>query len=133
MAIDYDKLMAWPFEDVRHRYTQRDTMLYALGIGLGADPVDETELRFVYEKSLLALPTLPVVLGGPGMWIRNPATGVDAVRLVHGEQSVVLHAVPAPEGEVIGRTRITGIVDKGRSVRMPTWTACGFPTPSASI
>ena len=42
MAIDYDKLMAWPFEDVRHRYTQRDTMLYALGIGLGADPVDET-------------------------------------------------------------------------------------------
>lgn len=113
MAIDYDKLMAWPFEDVRHRYTQRDTMLYALGIGLGADPVDETELRFVYEKSLLALPTLPVVLGGPGMWIRDPATGVDAVRLVHGEQSVVLHAVPAPEGEVIGRTRITGIVDKG--------------------
>jgi acyl dehydratase len=113
MAIDYEKLMAWPFEDVRHRYTQRDTMLYALGIGLGADPVDETELRFVYEKNLLALPTLPVVLGGPGMWIRNPATGVDAVRLVHGEQSVVLHAVPAPEGEVIGRTRITGIIDKG--------------------
>jgi acyl dehydratase len=113
MAINYDKLMAWPFEDVRHRYTQRDTMLYALGIGLAADPVDETELRFVYEKNLLALPTLPVVLGGPGMWIRNPATGVDAVRLVHGEQSVVLHAVPEPEGEVIGRTRITGIVDKG--------------------
>ena len=44
MAIDYDKLMAWPFEDVRHRYTQRDTMLYALGIGLGADPMNETEL-----------------------------------------------------------------------------------------
>ena len=60
MAINYDKLMAWPFEDVRHRYTQRDTMLYALGVGLGCDPCDETELRFVYEKNLLALPTLPV-------------------------------------------------------------------------
>jgi len=65
MAINYDKLMAWPFEDVRHRYTQRDTMLYALGVGLGTDPCDETELRFVYEKNLLALPTLPVVLGYP--------------------------------------------------------------------
>ncbi len=58
MAINYDKLMAWPFEDVRHHYTQRDTMLYALGVGLGTDPTNETELRFVYEKDLLALPTL---------------------------------------------------------------------------
>ncbi|MCW5657019.1 MAG: MaoC family dehydratase N-terminal domain-containing protein [Burkholderiaceae bacterium] len=113
MAIDYDKLMAWPFEDVRHRYTRRDTMLYALGLGMGADPMDEAELRYVYEKNLVALPTLPVVLGYPGMWLKDPATGVDAVRLVHGEQSLVIHRHPAPEGEVIGRTRVTGIVDKG--------------------
>lgn len=113
MAINYDKLMAWPFEDVRHRYTKRDTMLYALGLGLGADPMDEAELRFVYENDLVALATLPVVLGYPGMWIRDPATGVDAVRLVHGEQSLVIHRHPAPEGEVIGRTKVTGIVDKG--------------------
>lgn len=116
MAINYDKLMAWPFEDVRHRYTRRDTMLYALGIGLGADPSDpghESELRFVYEKHLLALPTYPVVLGYPGMWIGDPATGVDALRLVHGEQSLVIHQLPAPEGEVVGRTRVTGVIDKG--------------------
>jgi acyl dehydratase len=113
MAIDYDKLMAWPFEDVRHRYTQRDTMLYALGLGLGADPTDEGELRYVYEKDLVALPTLPVVLGYPGMWLKDPATGVDAVRLVHGEQSLTIQRHPSPEGEVIGRTKVTGIVDKG--------------------
>lgn len=113
MAIDYEKLMAWPFEDVRHRYTQRDTMLYALGVGLGTDPCDETELRFVYEKNLLALPTLPVVLGYPGMWLKNPETGVDWVRLVHGEQGLKLHRPIPAEGEVIGRTRVTGIIDKG--------------------
>ena len=96
MAIDYDKLMAWPFEDVRHRYTRRDTMLYALGLGLGADPTDEGELRYVYEKDLVALPTLPVVLGYPGMWLKDPATGVDAVRLVHGEHSLTVHRHPAP-------------------------------------
>ena len=32
MAIDYDKLMAWPFEDVRHRYTQRDTIWRLLSL-----------------------------------------------------------------------------------------------------
>ena len=113
MAIHYDRLMAWPFEDVRHRYTQRDTLLYALGIGLGADPTNEAELRFVYEKDLLALPTLPVVLGYPGMWMKDPATGIDAVRLVHGEQGLRIHRLPAPEGEVIGRTKVTGLIDKG--------------------
>lgn len=113
MAINYEKLMAWPFEDVRHRYTQRDTMLYALGVGLGTDPTNETELRFVYEKNLLALPTLPVVLGYPGMWLKDPATGVDWVRLVHGEQGLRLHRPVPPEGEVIGRTRVSQIIDKG--------------------
>lgn len=113
MAINYDKLMAWPFEDVRHRYTTRDTMLYALGVGLGADPTDEAELRFVYEKSLQPLPTYPVVLGYPGLWIKDPATGVDWMRLVHGEQGLRIHRLPDPAGEVIGRTRVTGVVDKG--------------------
>ena len=113
MAINYDQLMAWPFEDVRHRYTQRDTMLYALGIGLGTDPTNETELRFVYEKDLQALPTLPVVLGYPGMWLKDPATGVDWVRLVHGEQGLRLHQLLPPEGEVIGRTRVSQVIDKG--------------------
>lgn len=113
MTINYDKLMSWPFHDVRQRYTRRDTMLYALGVGLGSDPTNESELRFVYEKNLLALPTMPVVLGHPGMWLSDPDTGVDPVRLVHGEQSLLIHRPPAPEGEVIGRTRVTGIIDKG--------------------
>lgn len=113
MTINYDKLMAWPFEDVRHRYTARDTMLYALGLGLGTTPTDEDELRFVYEKNLQALPTYPVVLGYPGMWIQHPDTGVDWMRLVHGEQGLRIHRLPDPEGEVIGRTRVTGVIDKG--------------------
>ena len=113
MTINYDKLMAWPFEDVRHRYTARDTMLYALGLGLGTTPMDEDELRFVYEKNLQALPTYPVVLGYPGMWIQHPDTGVDWMRLVHGEQGLRIHRLPDPEGEVIGCTRVTGVIDKG--------------------
>jgi hypothetical protein len=64
--IDYRALKEWPFEDIEHKYDERDTSLYALGLGLGADPLDETELSFVYERSLRALPTMAVVLGYPG-------------------------------------------------------------------
>ena len=38
-------------------------MLYALGVGLGHDPMNEDELAFVYEKNLKVLPTMATVLG----------------------------------------------------------------------
>ncbi len=48
MAIDHDKILNWPFPPVEQTYTERDTILYALGLGLGADPMDEEQLRFVF-------------------------------------------------------------------------------------
>ena len=113
MAVDYQHLLHYPIPEVRQKYTRKDTMLYALGIGLGADPMDEQQLRYVYEDGLQVLPTYPVVLGHPGFWWKKPDTGVDWVRIVHGEQGLIIHKLPPPEGELIGRTRVTGIVDKG--------------------
>ena len=40
MAINYDKLINWNIPEVEQRLTRRDTILYALGVGLGADPCD---------------------------------------------------------------------------------------------
>lgn len=113
MPIDYAKLMNWPFPDVEHRYTERDTMLYALGVGCGHDPADRDDLRFVYEDGLTALPTLAVVLGYPGFWLKDPASGVDWRKVLHGEQGLVLHRPLPASGTVIGRSRVTEIVDKG--------------------
>lgn len=113
MTIDYDKLMHWRIPEVRQRYTIRDTILYALGVGLGSDPTDERQLRFVYEKNLLVLPTYPLVLTHPGFWLRDPGTGVDWMKIVAGEQKLRIHRLPPPEGEVVGRMQVSGIVDKG--------------------
>jgi acyl dehydratase len=113
MPIDYATLKSWPFGDVEHRYTARDSMLYALGLGCGSDPIDADELRFVFEEDLLALPTMAVVLGGPGFWMRNEKTGVDWRKILHGEQGLTLHRPLPAAGTVIGRTRIKEIVDKG--------------------
>ncbi|SFQ53117.1 Acyl dehydratase [Variovorax sp. OK605] len=112
--IDYRKARDWQSGDVRHAYTPRDTMLYALGLGLGADPLDEKQLRFVYEKELAALPTMAAVLASPGFWMRErKEIGIDFMKLVHGEQAVRLHAPLPPSGTVVGRTRVTRLVDKG--------------------
>jgi acyl dehydratase len=114
MAIDVARLKSWPHVPIEQHYGARDTILYALGLGLGQDPTDRAQLRFVYEDGLLALPTLAVVLGYPGFWAKDPATGIDWVRLLHGEQSLELFAPLPAQGTVIGRTRVTALVDKGQ-------------------
>lgn len=115
MSIDYDRLLAREFPVVEHRYTRKETLLYALGVGLGADPMDTGQLRFVYEKDLRALPTMAAVLASPGFWAREPDTGIDWVRVLHGEQEMDFHKPLPAEGTVRAQTRITGIVDKGAS------------------
>jgi acyl dehydratase len=113
MPIDYDKLLALKIPEVEQTYGPKDAMLYALGVGLGHDPLDEAELPFVYEKNLKVLPTFAVVLGWPGFWPRDLDTGIDWVKLVAGEQGLVLHRPLAASGTIVGRTRVTEIIDKG--------------------
>jgi acyl dehydratase len=111
MPLDPAYLLGLPPRVNRHAYSERDTMLYALGVGAGADP---GELRYVYEEGLIALPTMAVVLAYPGFWQKEPQYGIDWMRVLHGEQSVTLHAPLPVAGEVIGEMTIESIVDKGR-------------------
>ncbi|HLJ64655.1 MAG TPA: MaoC/PaaZ C-terminal domain-containing protein [Stellaceae bacterium] len=119
MAIDYARLKARPFPDRVHRYSEQDTILYALAVGLGADPMDRRQLDFVYgdgpgKGGLKALPTMAVVLGAPGFWLINPDTGVDWKQVLHGEQGLVIHHPLPSSGTVFGRTVIEEIIDKGK-------------------
>jgi acyl dehydratase len=113
MPIDYDRLLALDIPEIDHAYAEKDAILYALGVGLGYDPMNEDELKFVYEKNLKALPTLALVLGYTPYWLRNPKSGVTWNKVVHGEQAFELHKPVMPKGHVIGRTRVTEVIDKG--------------------
>lgn len=113
MAIDPDRLIALRLPEVRQHYGWRDSILYALGTGYGMDPTDTAQLRFLDETRLLAVPTMANVLGYPGFWMRDLDTGIDWAKVVHGEQAMRLHRPLASEGDVIGRSRIVDIVDKG--------------------
>ena len=112
--LDYAKVRNWQSAEIRHTYTRKDVMLYALGVGMAQDPLDREELRYVTEDNLRVLPSMAAVLAGPGFWIRdNPEVGIDYVRLVHGEQSVTLHQPLPAGGTLLGTTRVTRVVDKG--------------------
>lgn len=113
MPLDIDALNNWKFQDLEHCYTRRDTMLYALGLGFGQDPCDERELAYVYEDGLIATPSMAVILGYPGFWLKDPRTGVDWKKVLHGEQWLEVFRPLPVEGRVIGQTRIDRISDKG--------------------
>ena len=114
MVLDPQKILNWPFQPVEQTYTERDTILYALGCGLGADPLDEDQLPFVFEEpELRALPSMAAVLSPPGFWARHPDAGIDWVRILHGEQAMEIHKPLPAAAKVVATAKVTDIVDKG--------------------
>jgi acyl dehydratase len=101
------------FEAVAHSYTRRESMLYALGLGYGSDPTDPTQLAYVYETNLRTVPSMCCVLAHPGFWAKNPALGIDWLKMLHGEQSFEIHSPIPPEGTVVGTYEIVAVEDKG--------------------
>lgn len=124
MPLDYKKLLNWPIPPIEQTYTRRDTMLYALGVGLGADPLDTDQLKFVFEENLAALPTMAITLGYPGPWFAHPDTGITRTHTVHGEQSFVTHKPLPVEGTIIGTNRVTAVIDKGEGRGAIMLTEC---------
>lgn len=113
MPINYEKIMKVDIPAVEQTLSPRDTMLYALGVGLGADPMDEQQLQYVYDKNLKALPTMAIILGYPGPWHATLNTGITRSHVVHGEQGFVIHKPLPVEGVVTGKTLLKAVLDKG--------------------
>ena len=113
MAINYEALMNYRPAPVNVTYTRRDTMFYALSIGIGMDLADPGQLQYVYEKNLTALPTMAIILGYPGPWHATLNTGITRSHVVHGEQGFVIHKPLPVEGVITGKTRLKAVLDKG--------------------
>lgn len=114
MTIDYHALKNWPVPSTEQVLTWQDSARYALGCGVGiADPLDLSELQYVYEADMKALPTMAAVIGTPGFWLKDPAIGADWTRILHGEQMLVLHRPLPVSGRFTGVISVEEIFDKG--------------------
>ncbi len=111
MPMNYGHLMSLKSEGEEYAYSDRETMLYALGVGMGRDPLDEAELAYVFERQALkTVPTMATVLTRSGL-LRN--CGFDYTKVVHGEQRMTLHRPLPPAGKLIADARVTEAYDKG--------------------
>ncbi len=103
-------------------WTERDVILYHLGLGAGTASLDPAELGWVYEKDLRVLPTFAMVAGqGVSAGTVKPAgmnlpgIDVDLRKILHGGQSLTLHAPIPASGTVTISSRIPAVWDKGKA------------------
>jgi acyl dehydratase len=122
LAIFYPDILDQKTAPRTFTYGDKDVMLYALGVGMGEDPMNETELPFVYEKGLKVIPTAATVLaagarsaGGPApeMPAGHRPSQINFLMVVHGEQKVELHKPLTAGGTYTAQGRTAGAFDKG--------------------
>ncbi len=112
MTTTYERLMSLSRHDVAFSYTDRDTMLYALSVGMGRNPLDERELQYVFEKE--ALRTLPTQVCVVARTVLLHDCGLDRTRMLLGEQSLTMHRPLPAATSLLASTYISEICDKGK-------------------
>ncbi len=111
MAIDYETLMATSLSDLPIHYDEKDAMLYALGIGLGGDPLDPAELPYVFEqRGPHTVPTFASMLFPDTILLES---GCDVRQVLHRTQSLELFRPLPPVGNLLVNQKVISVVDRG--------------------
>ena len=115
MSIDPNAVGATA-DPIERSWGYRDSLLYAVGIGAGAEDPVGSELEFTTNNSKgieqRTFPTQGVVIGGSGGAL-GKVWEIDWGRVLHGSQGVTLHQPIPVSGTVVIEESVSGIWDKG--------------------
>ncbi len=110
-GVTFEKLMGLRLDGVASEYGERDSMLYALSIGMGRDPLDEKELAYVFEGGpIKTVPTQACVVARANPLLN---AGLDRTKILHGEQRLILHRPVPPSAKLVANARVVEAYDKG--------------------
>ena len=111
MPINYNEIMSMTSENVEISYSDKDSILYSLGVGLGNDPMNMAELKYVYENSQVALPSMAT-----NFQYHSPLllkANINFILVVHGEQKLSFSNPLPVSGDFISNAKVIGCYDKG--------------------
>lgn len=108
-----DKVLGYGVKGVEVSWTEKDAILYALGVDIGRGQLAPSGLSYLFERDVKVLPGFAMVLGHPGFWMREPEFGIDWVKIVHAEQFLETGRPIPSSGTARVDIRVAGIVDKG--------------------
>ena len=110
MTLTYRDLLQHQSLDKSFSYGQDQIILYALGIGLGLDPVDERQLQFVLEDNLAVFPTFASVAAWDIAFVLE--LGIEWPKLIHLSQGMEIHQALPLSAQLRADNRIVGAMDK---------------------
>ncbi|KAI5708943.1 hypothetical protein M8J76_006749 [Diaphorina citri] len=118
-------------------YTNRDAILYALGVGattqqsselrylyegVGATTQQSSDLRYLYEghEDFSVLPSYGIIPGMMAVMSSDltlkaiPGKEFDLSQVLHGEQYLTLHQPLPTYGDIVSRCKVIDVLDKGK-------------------
>ena len=119
MPIDVEKALAAELEPIEFSWTSSDIQLYHLGLGAGADPMDERELRYLTDNTPQVLPTFGNVATSFHMTeapkVQFPGIDIELSKVLHASEAVTVPGPIPTSGTATSRQKFTEIWDKGKA------------------
>ncbi|CAG9821656.1 unnamed protein product [Phaedon cochleariae] len=102
-----------------YQFTNRDIILYALGVG--ASLSNTNELKYLYEshENFEALPTFYIMPAMQSLMSSNsiktaiPGKDIGLEQILHGEHYIEVLGEMPQDGQLVSKTRVVEVMDKG--------------------